>query len=56
MLGGIDNSLFMQGLSGFFGVLILIALMRWAFPTKIDPIAKARRKELKRSLRELRRK
>jgi hypothetical protein len=28
----------------------------WAFPTKKDPVAKAERKALKKSLRELRRK
>jgi len=56
MLGGINNSLFLQGFLGFFELAILILFLRWAFPTKKDPIAKQQRKELKKSLRELRRK
>ena len=56
MLGGIDNGLFFQGFGGFFGIAILILIMKWAFPTKKDPVAKAERKALKASLRRLRRK
>jgi len=56
MLGGINNSLFLEGFSGFFALAIFMLFLRWTFPTKKDPIAKQRRKELKRSLRELRRK
>ena len=56
MLGGIDNGLFFQGFGGFVGIAILILIMKWAFPTKKDPVAKAERKALKASLRELRRK
>ncbi len=56
MLGGIDNGLFIQGFSGFFAMAIFILILKWVFPTKKDPIAAARRKELKRSLRQLKRK
>jgi hypothetical protein len=56
MLGGIDTALFLKGLGGFFMLPIIILLLRWAFPTKKDPALKAQRKELKRSLRELKRK
>jgi hypothetical protein len=56
MLGGINNALFLQGFAGFFGLGILILFLKWAFPTKKDPVAKAERKALKRSLRELKRK
>jgi hypothetical protein len=31
MLGGINNQLFFQSLAGFFVMLILIALLKWAF-------------------------
>jgi len=56
MLGGINNALFLQGFAGFFGLGILILFLKWEFPTKKDPVAKAERKALKRSLRELKRK
>ena len=56
MLGGIDNALFIQGFSGFFAMAIFILILKWVFPTKKDPVAAAQRKELKRSLRELKRK
>jgi len=56
MLGGINNALFLQGFAGFFGLAILIVFLRWAFPTKKDPIAKAQRRALKKSLRALKRK
>ena len=56
MLGGIDNGLFFQGFGGFVGLAILIVIMKWAFPTKKDPVAKAERKALKASLRRLQRK
>ena len=56
MLGGINNGLFLQGFGGFFGIAILILVMKWAFPTKKDPVAKAERKALKASLRRLARK
>ncbi len=56
MLGGINNALFLQGFAGFFGLGILIVFLKWAFPTKKDPVAKAERKALKKSLRTLNRK
>jgi hypothetical protein len=37
MLGGIDNALFLQGLAGYIVVaLILIPILKWAFPTSKD--------------------
>lgn len=56
MLGGTNNALFLQAISGFLVFPIFILLLMWAFPTKKDPIAKRERKALKKSLRELRRK
>lgn len=56
MLGGINNELFLQGFGGFIGVAILILILKWAFPVKKDPVARAERKALKASLRQLRRK
>ncbi len=56
MLGGIDTALFFKGLGGFLVLPFIILLLRWAFPSKKDPQAKAHRKALKKSLRELNRK
>ena len=56
MLGGINNSLFLQGFSGFFALAIIFLFLKWAFPTNEDPEVRQRRKELKKSLRALRRK
>jgi len=56
MLGGIDNGLFIQGFGGFFALILIIIFLKWAFPTKKDPVEMARRKELKKSLRALKRK
>ena len=56
MLGGINNGLYFQGFGGFIGVAILALILKWAFPTKKDPVAKADRKAVKASLRQLRRK
>ena len=56
MLGGINNELFIQGFGGFIGVAILILILKWAFPTKKDPVAADERKAVKASLRQLRRK
>ncbi|MBC7463549.1 MAG: hypothetical protein H7227_04730 [Actinobacteria bacterium] len=56
MLGGNDNWLFLQGLGGVFVLLILIYFLKWAFPSKKDPLAKAERRALQKSLRELKRK
>ena len=56
MLGGINTSLFLKGLGGFLVLPFIILLLRWAFPTKKDPVARAARKELKKSLRQVKRK
>ena len=56
MLGGINNGLYIQALSGFFVMAIFALILKWVFPTKKDPVAKAERKALKASLRELKRK
>jgi hypothetical protein len=56
MLGGINTSLFLKGLGGFFVLPFIILLLRWAFPSKKDPSIKAARKELKKSLRQVKRK
>ena len=56
MLGGINNGLFLHGFGGFAVVIGFIFFLKWAFPSKKDPLEKARRKELKKSLRSLKRK
>lgn len=56
MLGGINNGLFLQAFAGFLIFPVIILLLRWTFPSQKDPIAKAHRKELKKSLRKLKRK
>jgi hypothetical protein len=56
MLGGINNALFLQGFRGFFALAIFVLVLKWTFPTKKDPAAKAERKRNKESLRQLRRK
>lgn len=56
MLGGVNTALFLKGLGGFFVLPVIILLLRWAFPTKKDPVEAARRKAIKKSLRELKRK
>ncbi len=56
MLGGINTTLFIQGLGGFLALPVFILFLKWAFPTKKDPQAKADLKALKKSLREVKRK
>ena len=56
MLGGINNGLFIQAISGFFVMGVFVLILKWVFPTKQDPVARAQRKALKASLRELKRK
>ena len=56
MLGGINDGLFFQALGGFMTIPIFILFLKWAFPTKKDPHAAKVRKEIKKSLRELKRK
>jgi hypothetical protein len=53
MLGGINNSLFFEAFGGFIIIPIFILFLRWAFPSKKDHGEIARRKEIKKSLREL---
>lgn len=54
MLGGTDNALFLQGLAGYLVVgLILIPILKWAFPT--SKAVKAERKQIREMRRELRR-
>ena len=56
MLGGINNALFLEGFRGFVAIAIFVLVLKWTFPTKKDAAAKAERKVLKASLRELKRK
>ena len=53
MLGGIDNALFLHGIAGYFVIgLILIPILKWAFPT--NKAIKAERAEIKKLRREVR--
>jgi hypothetical protein len=53
MLGGIDNALFLQGLAGYFVVaIILIPILKWAFPT--SKAVKAERAEIRAMRKEIR--
>jgi hypothetical protein len=58
MLGGINNALFFQSLAGYFVVaLILIPILKWAFPTnKAVKDEKALIKKLRREVREIKKK
>jgi hypothetical protein len=58
MLGGINNALFFQSLAGYFVVgLILIPILKWAFPTnKAVKAEKALIKKLRREVREIKKK
>jgi hypothetical protein len=54
MLGGIDNALFLQSLGGYFVVaLILIPILKWAFPT--SKAVKAERAQIRQMRKEIRR-
>lgn len=54
MLGGVNNALWFQSIAGYFVVaLILIPILKWAFPT--NKAIKAERAELKQMRKELRR-
>jgi hypothetical protein len=54
MLGGINNALFFQSLAGYFVVaLILIPILKWAFPT--NKAIKAELAEIRQMRREIRR-
>jgi len=53
MLGGINNALFFQSLAGYFVVgLILIPILKWAFPT--NKAIKAKRAEIRAMRKEIR--
>jgi hypothetical protein len=53
MLGGINNALFFQSIAGYFVVgLILIPILKWAFPT--NKAIKAERAEIRAMRREIR--
>ncbi len=53
----VDVALYQNGLRvEFFVIIIFIFFLRWISPAKKDPVAAARRREVKRSLRALKRK
>ena len=53
MLGGINNALFLQGLAGYVVIaLILIPILKWAFPT--NKALKAERAQLRAMRKEIR--
>lgn len=58
MLGGINNALWFQSIAGYFVVgLILIPILKWAFPTsKSVKAERAQIKEMRKELRRLKRK
>jgi hypothetical protein len=56
MLGGINNGLFMQGLSGFIVIIIFALILRWIFDSPSTQAARIKRREDKKSLRRLKRK
>jgi hypothetical protein len=56
MLGGINNGLFLQGLSGFIVIIIFAGILRWSFDSPSTKAARAKRKGDKKSLRRLKRK
>jgi uncharacterized membrane protein len=51
-----NTEIYLQGFGGFLTVLILIFILKWAFPTKKDPVEVARQRAIKKSLRRLKRK
>ncbi len=53
MLGGINNSMFFEAFGGFAIIPIFVLFLRWAFPSKKNHTEIARRREIKKSLREL---
>ena len=53
MLGGVNNALFLQGFAVYLVIgLILIPILKWAFPT--NTAIKAERAEIKKLRREVR--
>lgn len=54
MLGGINNALWFQSIAGYFVVgLILIPILKWAFPT--NRAIKAERAQIRQMRKEIRR-
>ena len=58
MLGGINNALFLQGLAGYAVIgLILIPILKWAFPTnKAVKAEKAQLRAMRKEIRKIKRK
>jgi hypothetical protein len=58
MLGGINNALFLQGLAGYAVIgLILIPILKWAFPTSKERKAEKKLlRQLRREVREIKKK
>ncbi len=56
MIYGTNTAIYLQSFGGFAAVLILIFILKWAFPTKKDPVEVARQRAIKKSLRRLQRK
>lgn len=57
MLGGINNALFLQSLAGFAVMLfIFVPFLLWAFPNKKDKANKALIRQLRKEIREIKRK
>lgn len=58
MLGGINNALFFQSIAGYFVVgLILIPILKWAFPTnKAMKVEKAELRLMRKEVRRIKRK
>jgi hypothetical protein len=58
MLGGINNALFFQSLAGYFVVgLILIPILKWAFPTnKSIKAERAQIRQMRKEIRKIKRK
>lgn len=53
MLGGINNALWFQSIAGYFVLaLILIPILKWAFPT--SKAVKAERAEIRAMRKEIR--
>jgi hypothetical protein len=57
MLGGINNALWFQSIAGFFVMaFIFIPFLKWAFPSKKDNANKALIRQLRKEIKEIKRK
>jgi hypothetical protein len=57
MLGGINNALWFQSIAGFFVMaFVFIPFLKWAFPNKKDDANKALIRQLRKEIREIKRK